>query len=161
MKVLLCTDGSIAAEKAAGLVKLLLPDDGLDITILGVHNEHAPTAAIFTSFERIEDVLGEGQLKRARVVRSGNFIQQVANAAREKPYQLVAVGENLKHFHVLWLLKSTSLGERLAHRLVIPLLVARNVPEKSPKSWCVSGQKDRLISRYNRQEFSFQRLEQQ
>lgn len=128
MKVLLCTDGSAAAEKAAKLLKLLRPIDELEITFLGVHEENAPTAAIFTRFEGLEDVLGGMRPGWQRMVRSGNFVQQVEAAAQKQNYQLVAVGENEKHHRALWLSKSTSLGKNLARRLETPLLVARNVP---------------------------------
>jgi nucleotide-binding universal stress UspA family protein len=142
MKILLCTDGSPAALKAVDLLQKLMPLEAMDLTLLGVGDEGATSTTILTSFDKIEAALGGKRPGWQRLVRVGAFVKQVALAAHEQPYDLVALGESRSHLRSLWLLKFPSFGERLSNRLEVPLLVAREAPRQLRKVLICTSAKD-------------------
>ena len=142
MKILMCTDGSQAALKAARfLVRMRLVEQA-QLTLLGVVEEKAPKDLINNNFLQIEEALGGMRPDWQRLVRRGALVTNIQQVARSEPFDLVALGEDKRHHRGLWLLKSPSPGERLAKRLEMPLLVARDAPGEIRKVLFCSSAKD-------------------
>lgn len=142
MKIMLCTDGSQTVLKAAKLLVTMQLVEQAQFTLLGVHEEKTSSDSITTSFDQIEETLGGRQPGWQRIVKQGSFVKIIETQARADSYDLVALGENKRHHRGLWLLKSPSPGERLANRLEMPLLVARDVPGEMRKVLFCSSAKD-------------------
>jgi nucleotide-binding universal stress UspA family protein len=138
MKILICTDGSPAAEEAAILVmRLGFPRD-TSITLLGVSETEGEQVGLNGSMDRITDVLGGSQQGLVRTLRHGHPVEEILRELQEQAYDLVAVGER-GHHHGLPLLKLGSTAGKLARRINTHLLVARNVPETVSKTLVCTG----------------------
>jgi len=138
MKILICTDGSPAAEEAAKLVtRLGFPED-TQITLLGVSESDGEQASLYASMDRIVAVLGGSRQGMARTLRHGQPVEEILRELQAQAYDLVAVGER-GHHHGLPLLKLGSTAGKLARRINTHLLVARNVPEKVGKVLVCTG----------------------
>lgn len=138
MKLLVCTDGSPAAELAALLVsRFHLPHD-TDLTLLGVIDEHGDTGALDSSFGRMMEMLGGDRPELKRLVRRGDSYEQILAEAVEHAYDLVVVGGGGQH-HGLLHFKVGSTTSKLARKLHTHFLVARNVPEKIGKVLICTG----------------------
>ena len=142
MKILLCTDGSKTVLKAVNLLIRMNLLENVQLTLLGSLDEKAPTAQIQKSFEQIESALGGAQPGWKRVVVRGSFVKNIEQAARSEKFDLVALGEDIRHHRGLWLLKSQSMGKHLSKKLETPFLVARDVSGEVRKVLFCSSAKD-------------------
>lgn len=138
MKILICTDGSPAAEQAAHLVSLLSFPSETEIMLLGVVEEHGSPAGLEASFARMIAVLGGAHANLAQKVRRGDSYEQILAEAVEHAYDLVVVGGAGQH-HGLLHFKVGSTTGKLARKLHTHFLVARNVPEKVGKVLVCTG----------------------
>ena len=138
MKLLVCTDGSPAAEQAALLVSRLGLSVGHDLTLLGVVEEHGDPSTINTSFDRMTSVLGGVKPDPKRLIRRGDSYEQILAEAVEHAYDLVIVGGGGQH-HGLLHFKVGSTTGKLARKLHTHFLVARNVPERIEKALVCTG----------------------
>jgi len=138
MKILVCTDGSLAAEQAALLVSQLGLSTGVEFTLLGVVDEHANPASLDASFDRMTSILGETAQNLKRLVRKGDSYEQILAEAVEHPYDLVAVGVAGQHHGVLHFKVGSTTG-KLARKLHTHFLVARNVSEQVGKVLICTG----------------------
>lgn len=138
MKVLICTDGSPAAEEAALLVPLMIYEDDTEIVLLGVSEKEGEQTKLFTSMDRITSVLGGVRSGIVRTIRHGQPVDEILNELQGKKYGLVVVGER-GHHHNLPLLKLGSTAGKLARKINTHLLVARNVPQKVSKILICTG----------------------
>jgi nucleotide-binding universal stress UspA family protein len=127
MKILICTDGSPAAEEAAVLVPRLGYAPDTQITLLGVSENEGEQAKLFKSMDRIVDNLGGARQGLVRTIRHGQPVDEILHELQERSYDLVVVGER-GHHHGLPLLKLGSTAGKLARRINTHLLIARNVP---------------------------------
>lgn len=138
MKLLICTDGSLAAEQAALLVsRLNLPRDA-ELTLLGVIDEHGNSATLDASFDRMTSMLGGGLPNLKRLIRRGDSYEQILAEAVEHTYDLVVVGGGGQH-HGLLHFKVGSTTSKLARKLHTHFLVARNVPTQIGKVLVCTG----------------------
>jgi nucleotide-binding universal stress UspA family protein len=140
MKILICTDGSPAAEEAATLVSCLEYPAGTEITLLGVSEADDDKADINASLERMEAALKNYQPHISRKLRSGHPVEEIMHEADEANYDLVAVGERGRNRQP-FLFKAGSTTTKLSLKMMTPLLVARNVPDKMLKIlFCASAE---------------------
>lgn len=138
MKLLVCTDGSPAAELAALLVSRFHLPHETELTLLGVIDEHGDTATLDSSFGRMTEMLGGDRPELKRLVRRGDSYEQILAEAVEHAYDLVVVGGGGQH-HGLLHFKVGSTTSKLARKLHTHFLVARNVPEKIGKVLICTG----------------------
>jgi nucleotide-binding universal stress UspA family protein len=138
MKLLICTDGSPAAEQSALLVSRLGLSGDVELTLLGVVDEHGDAAALDASFERMTKMLDGTQLNLKRLIRRGDSYEQILEEAVQHSYDLVIVGGGGQH-HGLLHFKVGSTTSKLARKLHTHFLVARNVPNKVKKVLVCTG----------------------
>ena len=138
MRVLICTDGSPAAEAAASFVsRLSFPPDTV-ISLLGVSETDGDQVHLITSFERIERTLDGARPGIQRKTGYGNAAENIQKETEENSYDLVALGERgHQRGFAGWKIGSTV--NKLARTLTIPFLVARNVPLRLSKILLCTG----------------------
>ena len=138
MRILICSDGSPAAEQSAYMITRLnyLPE--AEITILGVSEMDGDQVHLSASFERIKALLSGRQFTIQQKIRYGHPADQIMKEAVETSYDLVAVGTSglVRGFPGL---KFGSTAQKLARLLTTPLLVARHVPVKVEKVLICTG----------------------
>jgi nucleotide-binding universal stress UspA family protein len=128
MKILVCTDGSGAAERAAlFLTKLSLPPD-TGYTVLGVSEADGDQDQLNGSFERIEKLFSGTASQVARKIRRGNPAEQIKIESEETVYDLIALSASGKAWGISVFHIGTT-AHKLARLLATPLLVARAVPD--------------------------------
>ena len=137
MKILICTDGSQAAEQAAILVSRLGLSEKTRITILGVLEGKNGGDLLKASMDRINEALGTQYTLESKI-RNGNPIEQILAEAVEYTYELVAVGgggqyKGLMHHQ----LGSTT--SKLARKIHTHFLVARTVPKELSRVLICTG----------------------
>jgi len=138
MKILICTDGSPAAEQSALLVdRLCLPGD-VEFIFLGVIDEGEEPNVLDPSFDRMTGLLGCAKSSFKKVVRCGDSYEQILAEAVEHHYDLVAVGSTGQQ-HELLHFKVGSTTAKLARKLHTHFLVARKVPEQIKKVLVCTG----------------------
>jgi nucleotide-binding universal stress UspA family protein len=138
MKILICTDGSPAAEEAAILVPHLGFPEETEIVILGVSESEGEQPGLCSSMDRIAATLGSSRPGLVLTLRHGQPVDQILYELQERKYDLVVVGER-GHHRNLPLLKLGSTAGKLARRINTHLLVARNVPKKIKKILVCTG----------------------
>lgn len=138
MKILVCTDGSPAAEQAAQFTGRLHLPPGTEITLLGVVDEQSDASRLDSSFERMTYLLGSAHPGAARLVRRGDSYEQILDEAVQHAYDLVVVGGGGQH-HGLLHFKVGSTTSKLARKLHTHFLVVRNVPEQINKVLICTG----------------------
>jgi len=138
MKLLVCTDGSPAAEQSAMLVGKLGLSRDVELTLLGVVDEHGDAAALEASFDRMAKLLDGAELNIARKIRRGDSYEQILEEAVRHAYDLVVVGGGGQH-HGLLHFKVGSTTSKLARKLHTHFLVARNVPTQVKKVLVCTG----------------------
>ena len=137
MKILVCTDGSPAAEQSALLLNRLGLAGEIQVTLLGVIEEHGDPAALDASFDRMTGMLG-AYPNLSRLVRKGDSFEQILAEAVKHTYDLVVVGGGGQH-HGLLHFKVGSTTGKLARKLHTHFLVARNVPARIGKVLVCTG----------------------
>lgn len=128
MNILICTDGSPSAEKAAALVGQLPPFAESKIALLGVCEAESDHASLAASMERILTALGGARPGMRQCIRYGQPVEQILAETQEHAYQMVVIG--WRDDRRLPVLKLGSTAEKLARRLQTHLLVVRNLPQK-------------------------------
>jgi nucleotide-binding universal stress UspA family protein len=129
MKILVCTDGSPAAEKAALLLFRLAFPSGMNYTLLGVSETDGDQIHLTRSFERIEDLFSGTASQVTRQLRYGSPTEQIKKESEEAEYDLIAIGASGKARGISVFRIGTT-AHKLARLLTTPLLVARAVPDK-------------------------------
>jgi nucleotide-binding universal stress UspA family protein len=129
MRVLICTDGSSAAEQAATLVSRLNFPADTEIILLGVSETDGDQSAISNSLGRMEITLGGPRPGIQQKIRYGSALEQIHKETEENHYDLVAIGArgSTRGFASL---RFGSTGHKLVRSLHIPILIARNVPDR-------------------------------
>jgi nucleotide-binding universal stress UspA family protein len=128
MQVLVCTDGSPSSVQAAVLVNRLSLASTGQVTVLAVaesDEEHEDLSRILELM--LADLGGARPGLRTKIV-SGYPPEMILAEVEEQPYDLVAVGAHGRRGRTRF--KTGSTTGMLARELHLPLLVARNVPER-------------------------------
>jgi nucleotide-binding universal stress UspA family protein len=128
MRVLICTDGSPAAEQAANMIAQLHFPGDTQITLLGVSETEGDQPALSASFGRMEKILAGPYPDLEHKIRRGAPVEQILSEVGEKKYDLATVGARGRH-RGLERLRAGSTTHKLARSLRIPILVCRNVPD--------------------------------
>lgn len=149
MKILICTDGSPAAEEAATLVTRLGYPADVQITLLGVSTEDEEQMELCNSMDRIVATLGGSRQGLVRTLRHGHPVEEILRELQSQGYDLVVVGER-GHHHGLPLLKLGSTAGKLARRINTHLLVARHVPKKVQKILVCTGAEEPSVETIQR-----------
>jgi nucleotide-binding universal stress UspA family protein len=138
MKILVCTDGSPAAEQAALLLSRLTFPPETSYTVLGVSETDGDQVQLTVSFDQFEKILGGPGPQISRMMRYGNAIDEIKKEVESGSYDLVALSASGKRrgFQVL---RIGSTAQKLARTLTTPLIVARNVPESIRKVLICTG----------------------
>ena len=138
MKLLVCTDGSPAAEQSAMLVGKMGLSRDFELTFLGVVDEHGDAGVLEASFDRMEKLLDGAELTLTRKIRRGDSYEQILEEAVKHAYDLVVVGGGGQH-HGLLHFKVGSTTSKLARKLHTHFLVARKVPKQINKVLVCTG----------------------
>ena len=138
MHILICTDGSPAAEAAATFVSRLSFPPDTELTLLGVSETDGDQVHLTSSFERIERTLDGAHTGIQRKIGYGNAAENIQKETEDNIYDLVVLGERgHQRGFVGW--KTGSTVNKLARTLTIPFLVARNVPPRLRKILLCTG----------------------
>jgi nucleotide-binding universal stress UspA family protein len=129
MRILICTDGSPPAEQSASLVTRLNFPPETAFTVLGVSESDGDQVLLTASFERIEAVLGGARPGILRKMRYGHASDQILKEVGESRFDLVVLGARGHSRHLVPAKIGSTLA-RLIRAIAVPLLVARDVPEK-------------------------------
>lgn len=138
MKLLICTDGSQAAEQSAVLVSRLGFDPSTEYALLGVSETEADKVNLSASMGRIVMLLGGERPGIHCLIRQGHPLEQILAETQEHPYDLVVIGERGDRPGVTQQTLGTT-AIRLARQIQAHLLVARNVPEQIGKVLVCTG----------------------
>lgn len=140
MRVLICTDGSPAAEAAASFVSRLSFPPDTQLTLLGVSETDGDQVHLTKSFDRIEHALDGVRPGIQRKIEYGNAAENIHKETEENSYDLVVLGEQ-GHLRGFVVRRTGSTVKKLARTLTIPFLVARNVPLRLSKILlCTAGE---------------------
>ncbi len=144
MRVLICTDGSPAAEAAASYVSRLNFPPDTQLNLIGVSETDGDQAHLTESFERIEHILNQVYSSIQRKIDYGNAAEKILKATEGNNYDLVVLGERGHQFGFVGR-KFGSTVKKLARTLTIPILIARNVPLRLSKILlCTAGETSSL-----------------
>jgi len=138
MEILICTDGSPAAEAAAALLTRLCNSAGGQLTLLGVCENEAEEAALRASMDRMASILGPGWASVKQQVRHGHPVEQILAETQGQAYDLVVMGSSGQQ-RGLRLLNLGSTSSKLARKIHTHLLVARTVPTTLQKILVCTG----------------------
>jgi nucleotide-binding universal stress UspA family protein len=138
MNILICTDGSPAAEQGAILVTRMGFPPEATYTLLGVIEAEEDRDYLSSSMERIVDILGGTRAGSRALIYSGHPVDQILVETQKNNYDLVVIGEH-GHQRGLPLVKLGSTATKLARRIQAHLLVARTVPNKINKVLICTG----------------------
>ncbi len=128
MKVLVCTDGSPSSEQAAILIdRLSLASTG-EVTILAVAETDEEQDSLTEILAKMLADLGGPRPGLETRIALGYPPEMILAEVEARPYDLVAVGAHGRRG--LTRFKTGSTTGRLARGLHLPLLVARNVPDR-------------------------------
>jgi nucleotide-binding universal stress UspA family protein len=128
MKVLVCTDGSPSSEQAAILVDRLSLASSGEVTILAVAETDEERESLARMQESMLANLGGPRPGLETKIVLGNPPEMILAETEGRPFDLVAVGAHGRRG--LTRFKTGSTTGRLARELHLPLLVARNVPDR-------------------------------
>jgi nucleotide-binding universal stress UspA family protein len=92
MKILICHDGSEAAERALGLGATLATGCQAEVTLLGIIESQGETNTILDSLKRGLAVLTGKSVRTELITRSGQPIEEIVRQTAETSYDLVIVG---------------------------------------------------------------------
>lgn len=138
MHILICTDGSSAAEQAALLmVKFQFPTD-TRYTLLGVSELDGDQVHLQASFKRIDSMLTATGAPIQHKMRYGNAAEEIIKETETKEYDLVALGVSGKT-RPIPVLRAGSTTKKLARTLTMPLVIARSIPERISKILVCTG----------------------
>lgn len=129
MHILICSDGSPAAEQSALLISCLKYPPSSNITLLGVSESDGDQSLLTASFEHIKAILKEQNYFIQQKIHFGQPADQILKEVEQTPYDLVAIGPS-RHPHGFKGLKFGSTAQKLARLMTTPLLVARRVPQQ-------------------------------
>lgn len=129
MQVLICTDGSSAAEQAAILVSRLNFPPETEMVLLGVSETDGDQSTLAASFGRMEKSLGGPRPGIHHKIRYGSAGEQILKEIEENRYDLVAIGARGASRGLVSLRMGSSV-HKLVRSVRIPIIVARNVPDK-------------------------------
>ena len=128
MEILLCSDGSPAAEQAALMILRLKYPADTHLTLLGLGEDESDRVYLEISINRVEQIIAKAFSNIQTEVCIGPPADQILMRTEQQHYNLIAIGERGHHQGLALLRRSFNIN-RLTRKLHTPLLVARRVPE--------------------------------
>jgi nucleotide-binding universal stress UspA family protein len=128
MRVLVCTDGSPSSEQGAVLVDRLGLADAGQVTLLAVAETEEEHEKLNEILARMLADLGGARPGLETKIVFGYPPEMILAEVEDRPFDLVVVGAHGRRG--LTRFKTGSTTGRLARELHLPLLVARNVPDR-------------------------------
>ena len=92
MKILICTDGSAAAENAVRFGGLIAETCNADATILGITEKPGEEDAVFESLRRAQQMLKDHSVSAEVIIKAGEPIEEIVKRTEETAYELVVIG---------------------------------------------------------------------
>ena len=92
MKLLICTDGSVQAEKAVRFAGALAEQLQSETTLLGITEKPGEEDAIFDSLRRAQQILKERGVNAEVITKSGEPIDEIVKRTEETHYDLAVIG---------------------------------------------------------------------
>ena len=141
MRILMASDGSECARRAARYGCQIAVAAEAEVTLLGVVERPPSEARRKASLESLQQELADDLRCQAVLkLRHGNAAEQVVAETHETPYHLVVIGSRGRRGWRELLMGSTT--ERLVHTLTVPLLIFTG-PERGIRRIliCTSGLK--------------------
>jgi len=96
MKILICSDGSVAADKAMHLGALIAAACNAEATVLGIVEAPGKTDAILGGLRRGLQMLEEKKVHAELVTITGQPIEEIVKRTEEVHYDLVVIGATRK-----------------------------------------------------------------
>jgi len=128
MEILLCSDGSPAAEQAAHMLLCLKYPAETHLTLLGIGESESDRVYLETSINQVEHILARSFTNIRYEICIGPSADQILMHSEQHHYNLIAIGERGHHQGLALLRRSYNINQ-LTRKLHTPLLVARKVPE--------------------------------
>ncbi|HEX4644564.1 MAG TPA: universal stress protein, partial [Verrucomicrobiae bacterium] len=92
MKMLICSDGSEAAEKAIQLGAAIAAAANAEVTLLGLMDTAEKADAVREALKRGQELLERHNLHAEVIVKSGEAVGEIAKKTGETSYDLVVIG---------------------------------------------------------------------
>jgi nucleotide-binding universal stress UspA family protein len=127
MEILLCTDGSPAAEQAALMILRLKYPAETRLTLLGLAEDESDRVYLETSISQMSQIISADFPNHQSEICFGPPADQILMRTEQQHYHLIAIGERGHHQGLALLRRSFNIN-RLTRKLHTPLLVARKVP---------------------------------
>ena len=96
MKILICSDGSSQAERAASFASIIVAGCNGETTILGITEKSREEDAIFDSLRRSQHLIKEKGISAELIIKAGEPIEEIVKRTEETAYDLVVIGATRK-----------------------------------------------------------------
>lgn len=140
MKILLICDGSEATERGARFLHHFQFPGQSRIVLLAAGKVTRRSFELENHLARVKLILQNHFVLVDQLVLPGRFLDQIRMETMENEYDLVVLGEDQPSQALGRLSKPKNAAPLLAHRLNIPLLIVRGLPERLDRVLiCTSG----------------------
>jgi nucleotide-binding universal stress UspA family protein len=92
MKMLFCSDGSVAAENAVRFGAFIAAGCHAETTVLGISEQAGTEDALVKSLRRSQELLKQHNLNAELITKAGRPVTEIVKRTRETPYDLVVIG---------------------------------------------------------------------
>lgn len=96
MRILICSDGTDAADKPTRLGGLVAAPCRARVTLLGIAEQSEGEERLRTALQAEADLLGRMDVKAELVVRSGEPIHEIIQQTTAEDYDLLVIGARIK-----------------------------------------------------------------
>ncbi len=96
MKILICSDGSAAADNATHLGALIAAACNAEVTVLGIIESPGKSDAILDALRRTHQWFDERKIRAELVTISGQAIEEIVKRTEETHFDMVVIGAALK-----------------------------------------------------------------
>lgn len=106
MKILICSDGSVQADRAIRLGSAIAAGAGAEVTLFGILEAAGQGNPILESLQRWQAVLVDKKIAAEVVIKPGEPIAEIVKRTETTKYDLVIVGAVRKETHGLFWMSS-------------------------------------------------------
>lgn len=92
MKMLICSDGSEAAEKAIRLGAAIADACNAEVTLLGIMETAEKADTILEALKRGQELLERHKIHAELITKTGQPVEEIAKRTEETSYDLVVIG---------------------------------------------------------------------
>jgi nucleotide-binding universal stress UspA family protein len=137
MKILICSDGSTQAERAASFAGIIAAGCKAETTILGITEKAVEEDAIFDSLRRSQQMLKEKGISAELIIKSGEPIEEIVKRTDETAYDLAVIGAARKGTRGPYLMSAKAY--KIIKAVAPPVLVVIGARESLKRSLVCSG----------------------